>query len=431
MNILFISKKGLASNLAFLLKKEGHHVKFFMDDRKLKGVFDNMVEKTKNWKRELFWVGKEGLIVFDDNGYGKTQDRLRKEGYSVFGGCESADRLEYDREFTHEIFGKYNIETNDLKTFKNVAHAVSYVKNNPAQYIIKREGDNSKFVTYVGVCEDGKDVLEILEKYSQNRRLAKESISLQIKASGIEIGVGRYFNGDDWVGPIEMNLEHPHLFAGSIGPFTDEMGTLAWYTENENRIYTETLAKLKPFLKEIKYKGDIEVNAIVNESGIYALETTPRIGCPIVHIHSALHISPWGELFKAVADGKSYDLKYKEGYSVVFSVAVPPFPFQKHFKTNICDGLTIFMNNVTEEDFKHIHLDEVGFNSETKSYYITKNTEGFILYVTGHGQTVEAAREQALTIIKKIHIPKMFYRIDIGESFAKYEQKLLIDWGYL
>lgn len=431
MNILYVTRNGLASNIARVLHSEGNNVKFCIEDKKLKDIFDNIVPKTNNWREELNWVGKDGLIVFDDNGYGKEQDTLREKGYSVLGGCEFADKLEYNREFTYEIFKKYGIKTNKIKSFTSIQSAIDYVEKNRATYTIKREGNNSKFVTFIGERKDGEDVLEMLYNYLKNSKLEKEPISLQLKATGIEIGVGRYFNGDDWVGPIEMNLEHPHLFAGNIGPFTEEMGTLAWYTNVENKIYKETLKKLKPFLQEIKYKGDIAVNCIVNENEILSIETTARFGSPIIHIHTELHESPWGEFLKALADGKQYDLKWKPGYGVVFSIAVPPFPFQKHFQTDVCSGLTIYMDNISEKEMDHIHFDEVFYDTESKNYRISHQTDGFVMYVTGRGHTVGTARGKALRIIDKIHIPKMFYRIDIGEHFIKHDHDQLIEWGYL
>jgi len=431
MKILYISNNGLANNLARVLLNEGNDVKLFIEDKNLWNVFDNIVPKTNDWKKELEWVGTEGLIVFDDNGYGKIQEKLRSQGYSVFGGCEGADKLEYDREFTYEVFKKYNIKTNAAKTFKSINQAIKFIEKNPDIYTIKREGSNSKFVTFVGEREDGNDVIEILRNYSKNSKLKDEPISLQIKTKGIEIGVGRYFNGNDWVGPIEINLEHPHLFAGNIGPFTEEMGTLAWYTDSESKIYTETLKKLKPFLQEINYRGDIGINCIVNKEGIFAIETTARIGSPIIHIHSELHISPWSDFLKSIADGKTYNLKWRNKYAVVFSIAVPPFPFHKHFDTDVCSGLTIYMDNITEEEMHHIHLDEVAYDNKKNKYYVSEQSNGFILYVTGSSKTVAQARLKALKIIEKIHVPKMFYRVDIGENFIKTEREQLIEWGYL
>lgn len=431
MKVLFISKKGLASNLARLIKKEGHEVLFFMESKKLDNVFDGIVDKTDNWEKELHWVGKDGLIVFDDNGYGKKQDELRVQGYSVFGGCELADKLEYDREFTQDIFNKYDIQTRTVKSFKNLPDAISFITENPTKWILKRDGDNSKFVTYAGERDDARDVLEILNNYAREEKLRDAPISIQKKAEGIEIGVGRYFNGKNFVGPIEMNLEHPRLFAGEIGPFTDEMGTVAWYTDKERRVYKETLAKIEPFLREIDFRGDIGINCIVNETDLVALETTARIGCPIVHLQTEIHESGWAEFMKAIADQEDFILKWRKGAGVVFSISVPPFPFEKHFDTDVCSGLTIYMDELTEKEQKHVHLDEVAYNKDEARYYISRQTDGFVLYVTGFGKKVTKARKDALNIIKKIKIPKMFYRIDIGEKFDKVDFKKLKKWGWI
>jgi phosphoribosylamine--glycine ligase len=73
----------------------------------------------------------------------------------------------------------------------------------------------------------------------------------------------------------------------------------------------------------------MEINCIVNENEIVPLEATPRFGSPIVHLHSELHQSQWGDFLHSVASGKQYDLKWKDGYGIVILIAVPPFPYGK------------------------------------------------------------------------------------------------------
>lgn len=108
---------------------------------------------------------------------------------------------------------------------------------------------------------------------------------MQKKVEGVEIGVARYFNGDDWVGPIEFNIEHKSLFNNDIGPLTGEMGTVMWYSDDENnKLFQKGLEKLKPFLKKIKFKGDIDINFIIKEDKIYPLEATARFGCPAIYL---------------------------------------------------------------------------------------------------------------------------------------------------
>lgn len=414
-----------------MIQREGHQVKYYIDSKKLQDVFDGIVPKTSDWRKELGWVGKKGLIVFDDNGYGKVQDSLRKDGYCVFGGCEMADKLENNREYTQEIFRKYGIKSKPLKSFKSVKEAVRYVEKHPNKWVLKREGDNSKFVSYAGERKDGKDVLEILKKHAKDKKLCDQPISVQEKQEGIEIGVGRYFNGEKFIGPIEINLEHPHLFAGDIGPFTDEMGTVAWYTDEESKIYKQTLGRLEDFLREIDYRGDMGVNCIVNGKSMTALETTARLGCPIVHLHSVLHKSGWGEFMKSIANKEDFNLKWRKEIGVVFSVSVPPFPFEQHFLTDVCTGLTVHMDKVTEREKEHIHLDEVAYDKRGKRVYISHQTDGFVLYVTGIGKDIQQARVKALKIIDKILIPKMFYRRDIGEKFERSDYQKLKKWGWI
>jgi phosphoribosylamine---glycine ligase len=306
MKILFISNECIAGNLAILLKKEGHEVKLFIKNKHDRQNFDNLVEKTNSWKKELNWVGKEGLIIFDDVGYGKIQDSLRKNGYKVFGGCELGDKLEKDREFGQKIFKEYGLKTVELKDFNDIEDAVVFIKNNPKKWVIKSNDHCSKFLTYIGEYECGKDSISVLKNYFNNKHIDREKITLHERIEGVEMGVGRYFNGSDWVGPIEINFEHTKMFPDDVGPVTSEMGTLAWYDDDEkNKIFIEVLNKIKPYLQKINFRGDFEINCIINEKGCFPIEATARLGTPIVHLQSELNISPWAEFIYAIANEKN------------------------------------------------------------------------------------------------------------------------------
>jgi phosphoribosylamine---glycine ligase len=430
MNILFISKSAIGIDLVRKLQNEGHNVKLYIEDKRVKECFSFMVKKITNWKKELVWV-KDGLIIFDDCGYGKIQDDLRKKGFNVFGGNAVADKIEYNREYTTSIFEKYKINTFKTKTFKNILDAAEFAIKHRGQWVIKREGNNTKFVSHVGEDHDGRDVIMLLKNYSVMKNLNKQSVSLQKRIQGIEIGVGRYFNGNNWVGPIEMNVEHPHLFSGAVGPFTSEMGTVAWYTEKENKLYKETLAKLETFLREINYKGDIGINCIVNKNKVYALELTPRIGTPIIHLQSEIHTSPWGEFLLAIAKGENYKLKYKKGYGVVMTLAVPPFPFGNLFQTNVCYGLSINIKKTTKEERKHIHFEEVSRRPDKEEFYYVSGHDGYVCYTTAVGKTISIAHKKSLSIAQKIHVPKIFFRNDIGLDFEKESLPKLKKWGWV
>ncbi len=424
----------IATHMAYQLKIEGNEVRLFIDDDDRKENFDGLVEKTTDWKKDIDWVGKEGLIVFDDVGYGLEQDELRKDGFCVFGGCVKGDKLESNRQYAQEVFAECGIKTVPIKDFKSIPDAIYFIKQNSGAWVIKQNGMASKSLNYVARFDDSRDVINLLENYSLKPKWQTRTITLQQRIEGVEIGVGRFFNGHDWVGPIELNIEHKKFFPGDLGPTTSEMGTLAWYSNNENnKLFRETLARLKPHLKKINYRGDIEINCIVNDTGAYPLEATPRFGSPIIYLQMELHKSSWGKFLKAIAMGQDFKLKYKRGYGIVVLVTVPPFPYAKKLKDLSSRGVNIYFNKSLErKNFKHVYFEGIALkNDNKKKQYYVSDDQGYVLYVTAVELSVKSARRKIENTLKFIYIPKMFYRNDIGLNFIKNNLRKLKKLGYV
>lgn len=432
MNVLFISGELIAADLCLRLKDEGCNVKLYIEDESRKDCLEGMVEKTDDWKKELNWVGKDGLIIFDDVGYGQEQDELRAEGYNVVGGSLGGDKLEKEREFAQVVFSSHGMTALKTLNFHDVNKAIKFIKKNKDAWVVKQNSHFSS-LTYIGTMEDGSDAISILESY---RRLKENigTISLQKKVSGIEVAVARYFNGNDWIGPIEFNIEHKRLFNSDIGPMTGEMGTVIWYSDDNNiRLFQQTLEKIKPYLKKVNFKGDIDINCIVDREKAYPLEATARFGCPSTQLQAQIHLSPWKEFLMAIAKGENHDLKYKKGYGIVVSICVPPFPYKGISAKYYSKGANIFFKEeLTEEEKNCLHFEEVILKEiDGKKQYVVAGSNGFILYVTGFGATVEEARKKTYNLIDKIIIPKMFYRTDIGEKFIRKDKKKLEEWGWI
>lgn len=431
MRVLFVSGELIAGDLAYRLKKEGCDVKLYIEDESRKDCFGGMIEKIDEWESELKWVGKDGLIVFDEVGYGKKQDKLRRDGYNVVGGSDGGDKLELDRDYGHKIFSTCDIKIVPTADFENIDEAIEFVKKNKGKWVVKQDGHMS-FLNYVGEMEDSRDVLSILENYKRYDNRIK-NINLQQRIDGIEIGVARYFNGNDWAGPIEFNIEHKDLCNGNVGPKTPEMGTVMWYSDDEeSKLYKEVLAKLKPFLKHVNFKGDIDINCIVNNDGVFPLEATTRFGTPSTQLQEEIHLSPWKDFLMAIAKGKKYYLKYKKGIGVIITVSIPPFPYRPMDKEFYQKGVDIiFKEDLTSEELESIHFEEVSSKGDGTNQYCIAGSNGAILFVSGFGATVEEARKKAYNIISKIVVPKMFYRTDIGLGFINEDQKKLKEWGWI
>jgi phosphoribosylamine--glycine ligase len=435
MNILFISNDLGQIAIAERLADEGNTVKFYDTVHSWFGKIKRPgITFVKNWEKELNWVGKSGLIVFDYSGMGKKQDKLREDGYSVFGGCEMGEKLEDNRQYGQKIFSIIGMNIKETVDFYDINDLIKFIKKNPKKWVIKQNGHACKSLNYVGQMKNGKDAISVLENYKKVLKGNNFHFDVQEKVEGIEIAVGRFFNGNDWVSPICINIEHKNLFNDDLGPKTHEMGNLMWYEEDEkNKLFQETLAKIKPYLQKIKFRGYFDINCIINEEGVWPLEATARLGQPTAQIQNTIHVSPWGEFMKAMADEKPYKLKYKKGYAVVAFLGTPPYPYANRSNFNSPKGMELFFKKkLSKKEMDDVYLEEVNVcEKKGEVKYKICGGAGYIAHVAGIGKTVEEAREKTYGLIENIVIPKMFYRTDIGLKFIEQDQKKLKEWGWI
>lgn len=432
MNVLFVSGELIAGDLALQLQREGNALRLFVDCPAQKECLNGFVPKTSNWEAELDWVGTNGLIVFDDVGYGETQDRLRREGYRVVGGSAGGDRLELDRSFAQQVFADCGMQVEPTYTFTDAGEALAFISQQGGAWVVK-QNDHQSHLNYVGVMDDGSDVCGVLASY---QRMGICNLSVQRCLAGVEIGVGRYFNGLDWVGPIEINQEHKGLLNCELGPKTGEMGTLMWYSET-SRLFDETLARLRDYLHKVNFRGDIAINCFVDGNTAYPIEATARFGCPSTYLQSALHRTSWTELLNAVADGRQCDLDVREDYAIGLTLAVPPFPYRaEQFDVVSSAGLPmLFRGPLSVDEERHLHLEGVALvpdeDCEERVRTVLTSSLGYAVFVTGTGETVEIAQHAAYALAKKIVIPKVMYRTDIGERFLRGDEMRLRQFGWL
>jgi phosphoribosylamine--glycine ligase len=208
-----------------------------------------------------------------------------------------------------------------------------------------------------------------------------------------------------------------------------------WFDDNEqNKLFAATIGKLTSFLQHSQFRGDIDINCIINEEGIFPLEITARFGYPALHGSCALTSSPFGDFLKTVAAGSAPNMHYHKAFGIVIQVVVPLFPYRVVNEKYNPEGLKIyFTDSVTQEDMNHIHFNDVCLrsNKDGAREYSIAASHGYVMCVTGIGNTVDAARHKAYSLIDKIVVPKMFYRNDIGMKFIERDQHMLQEWGWL
>ena len=421
---LFVSLAGLISDTAWQVSKEGHEVRYFIEDADECEIADGFVAKSLHWENDVDWAE---VVIFDDVlGQGTKAKALRDAGKYVVGGTPYTDRLEDDRAFGQEELKKLGIPIIPYREFSDFDSAISFVRENPGGYVIKPSGEaqNIKRLLFVGEEDDGKDVLQVLEAYKRVWTHSIKVFQLQRRMKGVEIAVGAFFNGREFITPININFEHKKLFPGNIGPSTGEMGTTMYWSE-PNRIFNATLKKLEPKLTEEGYVGYIDLNCMVNNNGIYPLEFTARFGYPTISIQQEGMLTPMGQFLYDLAQGTSFTLRTKKGFQIGVRIVVPPYPFEDKasFETHSKDTVIIFQKPTREG----VHIEDVKLVDDQ---WVLTGTSGVALIVCGVGQSMKQAQNQVYTRIKNILIPNMYYRTDIGDRWYE-DSDRLHNWGYL
>jgi phosphoribosylamine--glycine ligase len=425
-NFLFISIEGLIGDIAWQILKEGHNVKYFIENPEERDINDGFVPKVDNWEKEVDWAD---VIIFDDVlGQGEKAKKLRDKGKFVIGGTPYTDRLEDDRAFGQEELKKAGVNILPYKEFRSFDDAIKFVEKNPGRYVIKPSGEaqNIKGLLFIGEEDDGRDVIQVLGDYKSAWADKIPVFQLQKRILGVEIAVGAFFNGKEFIYPVNVNFENKKLFPGNIGPSTGEMGTFMFWS-GPNKLFNDTLKKMEPKLREEGYIGYIDINCIVNGNGIYPLEWTSRFGYPTISIQQEGMLAPIGEFFYEMARGNTPKLRVRAGFQMGIRLVVPPFPFEdkETFAVKSKDSVVYFKNS--KNCYDGVHIEDVKLvNGE----WVVTGNSGVVLIVCGCGLTMKQAQNQLYGRVKNINIPHMYYRDDIGERWFEDSDRLLI-WGYL
>ena len=335
MRILGIGEYADLGDVYLRLVARGHEVKLFSSIRGCHDILAGMIERVTDWRAELDWVraaGRGGIVVFETANNGALQDKLRASGLRVIGGSAFGDQLENDRVFAQTLLRELGLRTAPIHDFTNFDAAIDFMREQRRAYVFKANGSAMGLPSYVGQLEDGADVVAQVARYRDHwKRKTAPRFVLMEHVRGIEIGVGAYFNGVEFLDPPCIDWEHKRFFPGDLGEMTGEMGTVVSYRGGK-RPMDETLLKLAPRLRASGYCGYINPNTIVNEEGIWPLEFTARFGYPATVILGALQETPWDVLFAALLDRSATDFATRPGFAVGVVLTVPPFPY----RTGLC-----------------------------------------------------------------------------------------------
>jgi phosphoribosylamine--glycine ligase len=416
VRILALGQHIYLGDLYLSLMREGHEVR--VHAAASRRAFGGLIEPVADWRDHLGWVGTDGIILFEGVDRGTLQDALRADGYRVVGGSALGDRLERDRAYGQSVLAGAGLPTAWSQAFDTAQSALTWLGANPGRYVLKHDAGDA---TFVGEHPAGADVAFMLR-----RTLGSGRVLLMERLEGVEVGIGAYFDGHQFLQPACIDFEHKRFFPGDLGEMTGEMGTLASF-EGAERLFAATLGRVAPLLQRAGHVGYVNLNLMLDERGPFPLEFTCRFGNPGFAVLAAMQPDGWGDLLERMARSAGGRFRALPGWAVAIVLTVPPFPAWTEHAEPATDPPLFFLREPDAAEQAHYHF--VDMRLEGGQRFVHRRS-GHAMIVTGTGPDVISAQEAARARATNVVAPELRWRADIGDRYLRGEGARLDRLGW-
>jgi phosphoribosylamine-glycine ligase len=406
VRILLLSHEGDGVWLVPVLERAGHEVAWAIKDTKYADVLKGIASPPLD---EIPDHSDADLIVFDECSDGKVADRMRRDT-PVIGSSEFAENLEEDRIFGLEFMEKAGIKVPPWEGFDDVGKATKWIKKHNQRCVFKPSGHVvDKAATYVS--KDAEDMCDYLDKLTD--KIKGNDFILQEFVEGTEVSTNAWFNGQDFFA-IDHTLEEKKFMSGGIGPNIGCAGNIVWMPRGPDRLFNLGLGKVREQLIEANFVGPIDLNTICTEGEAFGLEWTPRFGYEGTCNTMALLPMEFGEFMYLIATGQHVGItSSKADFSATIRVSVPPYPNEVNNRKRY-EGIPI--HGIEPDDIESFYLSEVQLvDGELQ----TVGLDGIIGAPITTGHSIKEAVEVCEARIKKLKIPDLMWRNDIGKCCEK------------
>jgi phosphoribosylamine-glycine ligase len=409
MRFNFISTAGDGLGIALKVQKEGNDVRLWIDEHDAQAIGDGLVPKVGDlWELTHDANPTEDIFVFDTSGNGVLADGLAKYGFPTIGGSVLADRLEKDRKFARGVMESSGIGTPSSVTFKDFDSAIEFANTVSEKLVYKpskRLGEESpSLVTY-----DSSDLLELLNNLKNRVQTSEIEFDLQSFEEGLEISTEGWFDGNGWLPLFNHTFERKQLMPGNIGPSGGCTGNVVWACDGECPVCDAGIKKLTRFLRNKRYRGPIDINAIINDGGFFGLEFTPRFGYDAFPtLTYKLLDMEVGQFLADLALGRyiASDAILADRFAGAVKITIPPWPTEKfHAEPDVP------IRGINAEDMDSVYWYNV------KKGPASAGAWGLIGLTLGVGSTIGHAFRMPYKIAEAMRLQDKQYRIDLVEEF--------------
>lgn len=402
MRFVLVTKYFTGLGFAIRLLEEGHDVIVAVagiDDQRLLARYDlvgrglvdrrplgDVVAARADW-RDAYWL-------WDENHSVEACELLRSEGFRVLGGGRYANTMEHDRDACLRLVGQYGLEAPPSMRFERRDDALAFVEAHPRTAYVFKPDEGENFETWLPVSDRPADANRELQAHLRSLH-SRTPFILQEQKDGVETNVEVWFvDGEPrfaW-----MCIESKRKLTGDLGDLVGCAFDFAFTLPLDSRAVRETVGRLFPAYRAMRYTGFGDANVILARDGVWFLEKCERFGYNATPtLLWTLNLAPLGETLAALVDGT----------------------FAPRFSPGFGASVSMYMDHPQSGKALHVPA-EIGRDVYLYDAYAADGqllTAGYadnVCIVTGFGYTIPDAWETCAARAWTVTFPGRAFRVD-------------------
>ena len=426
MNILVLGSGGREHAFSWKISQSNHCDKLFIapGNAGTAGLGTNVAINVNDFEAigkfvlenniEMVVVGPEDPLVNGIKDYFLADETLSK--IAVVGPPKAGARLEGSKDFSKQFMDKYKVPTARSKTFTKdtLEEGLNYVSSHPTPVVLKADGLAAG--KGVIIAQTNEEARETLKEMLVDAKFGEASSRVVIEQflEGIEVSVFVLTDGKNYkilpeakdykrIGENDQGLNTGGMGAVTPVPFADA----EFMNKVEERIIKPTVNGLAA--EGIEYTGFIFIGLMSMNGEPYVIEYNVRMGDPETQAVFTRIDSDMVELLKASTnqslDKVPYSISEETATTVVMVSGGYPGSYEKG---NVISGI----DSVESATVFH-----AGTKLNDAGEVLTNG--GRVLALTGKGDSVENALENAYNGVAQISWKDEYHRKDIGQDILK------------
>jgi phosphoribosylamine-glycine ligase len=341
--------------------------------------------------RDAYWIWDENHSV-DEN------ELLRREGFRVFAGGRYADTMEHDREACLAFVAKHGLKPPASFAFDRPADAMPFLEEHATTSFVYKPDRGESYDTWLPQSESAAEANLELRQHLRSLK-SDSSFVLQERKEGIETNVEVWFvEGEPRF--AFMNLESKKRLSGDLGDLVGCAFDFTFAIPVESRAVQESVGRLFPAYRQMRYTGFGDANFIAARDGIWFFEKCERFGYNAhPNLLWNLNRDPLGETLASLVDG-TFTANFSPGFGASCTM----------YMDHRASGKVIQFPESVARDLYFYDVYREGDLLLTAGYYDD------VLIATAFGYTIPGAWEAALANAHAVKFPGRSFRIDGGET---------------